>query len=379
MEKPRMCYVVSSEMTVAAFLQGHIRAAAERYDLSVVVNTTNENFLRDLGLPGRLVPMPIHRTVLPFTDLRALWLLYRFLRRQRIAIVHSVTPKAGLLAMLAARLARVPHRIHTFTGQVWVTREGWRRFLLKFADKFLAALTTRVLVDSPSQREFMVASGILPEMKAEVIGKGSICGVDTDRFRPDANARTALRLELGLVDDDQVLLFLGRLNRDKGIVDLTHAFVAISALFPRLHLLLVGPDEGVMLPGVITLCATAANRVHYVGRTLEPSRYMAAADIFCLPSYREGFGMVAAEAAAVGLPVVASRIYGVTDAVEDGFTGLLHKAGDASELEQALMRLLNNPEEGRAMGVQGREKVLRDFSSHTVTTGLMKFYAKILS
>lgn len=377
--RPRLCYVVATEMTVSAFLAGHIRAAAERYEVSVAMNANDPAALEKQGLRATLLPVPIERRISLWRDMCALWTLYRHFYHGRFDMVHSVTPKAGLVGMLAAKLAGVPRRLHTFTGQVWVTRRGWRRALLKMADRLLAGLTTHTLVDSASQRDFLVAEGVLPAAKAQVIGQGSICGVDTARFRPNEEARCSVRGRLGIADSTTVLLFLGRLNRDKGILDLATAFAALAGRFPDLCMLLVGPDEDGLAEQVREICRTAADRLYFVGYTHEPESFMAASDIFCLPSYREGFGMAAVEAAAAGLPAVASRIYGITDSVADGQTGLLHPPGDAAAIAAAIACLLVDPDGRQAMGVQARKRVLADFSAEIISRELMVYYEKMLA
>lgn len=374
--RPRICYVVASGMTAKAFLAGHIAAAASTFDVALAVNGDDAAALGQAGLAARLLPAPICRQISPWRDLRALWVLYRHFRLGHFDIVHSVTPKAGLLAMLAARLAGVSRRVHTFTGQVWVTRTGWRRWLLKQADRLLACLTTHALVDSPSQLEFLRAEGILPAGKGEVIGMGSICGVDGQRFAPDPVARQQVREKVGAGDTATLFLFIGRINRDKGVLDLAEACSMLAQRWPDVGLLLVGLDEQ-------GLCGELARRagaawVRHIGYTDEPQRYMAAADVLCLPSYREGFGMVVIEAAAAGLPAVASRIYGITDAVVDGETGILHTPGDVLGLADALERLIADPQLRRTMGEAARVRALRDFSEDRVTGDLMVFYGKIL-
>lgn len=373
----RLCYVVSSEMTVAAFLKGHIASAMDDHEVFVVVNTEDPECLTRLGISATLLKAPIERRISPGQDVRALWVLYRLFRQYRFDLVHSVSPKAGLLAMLAAWLACVPQRVHFFTGQVWVTRHGWRRLLLKQADRLLAALTTHALIDSPSQRDFLVGEGVLPSEKAEVLGKGSICGVDGSRFHPNVQARREVRQELGIGEDVTLLLFLGRLNRDKGVIELASAFALLAKRFSDVDLLLVGPDEEGLMPRISSICGKTANRLRSVDFTNQPERFMAAADIFCLPSHREGFGMVAIEAAAVSLPAVASRIYGITDAVVDGVTGYLHAPGDVHEIVVALVRLVEDATLRRKMGNEARERACRDFSQQAITRGLKAFYEKI--
>jgi len=376
--RPSLCYVAASEETVAAFLKQHIAAARRDYEVMVAFNTEDLGCLDRHGIEAALRPVPIERKVSLLQDLNALWRLYRLFRCECFDLVHSISPKAGLLAMLAAWLARVPRRVHSFTGQVWVTRQGWRRYFLKQADRLIAALATKALVDSPSQRDFLVAEGVMSRDKTEVIGRGSICGVDGVRFHPDSQARREVRDSLGIPTNAPLLLFLGRLNRDKGVIDLTEAFLNLVRRVPDAWLLLVGPDEEALLPGIMNICSGVADCVRHLGFTRQPERYMAAADIFCLPSYREGFGAVIIEAAATGLPTVASRIYGITDAIIDGETGLLHPPGDSTALTAALVDLLQHPERRFAMGEKARARALADFSQADSTKRLMAFYGRML-
>ncbi len=216
--------------------------------------------------------------------------------------------------------------------------------------------------------------------KAAVLANGSISGVDADRFRPDADSRSRVRAELGIAVDSQVLIFVGRLNRDKGLLDLGCAFVSLSTNGHRdLHLLFVGPDEDRMAMKLEHLEGMNAARLHFVSLTMTPERYMAAADVYCLPSYREGFGTALIEAASVGIPGVGSRIYGITDAIDDGKSGLLHEPGDAKSLAAVLDTLLGDGALMRAMGRTARERAVRMFHKDLVTDALVAYIGRALS
>ncbi len=374
--KKNICFVVSSPMTAQAFLSGHIAALATQFRIDLAVDTASETAMGSLRDHARIVPLPLRRKIAPLADLAALLGLFALLRRERYAAVSSVTPKAGMLAMLAAALAGVPRRIHIFTGQVWATRTGWKRSLLKLADRMIARLATHVLADSPSQRDFMVAEGIAAAEKVEVLGKGSICGVDGGRFRPEVGRRQAVRQKHGIPDEAVAFLYLGRLNRDKGMPELASAFAAVAR--PDAWLLIVGPDEEGMRDIMLARLGAAADRCRFVGFTDRPEDYMAAGDVFCLPSYREGFGMVVIEAAAAGMPAVASRIYGVTDAVEDGVTGLLHAPGDVPGIARHMATMADNAARRTAMGNAARERALRLFSAEAVTAAWVDYYGRLL-
>lgn len=372
----RICFVVSSTLTARAFLSGHIAALGEHYAVDLAVDADDVAELGEIPSHAHIVPMPICRKLAPLADLAALAKLYLLFRRERYSVVGSVTPKAGMLAMLAAAMARVPLRTHIFTGQVWATRTGWKRRLLKAADRLIARLATHVLADSPSQRDFMVAERIAAAHKLRVLGDGSICGVDGDRFRPDAARRAAVRSAHGIPEEAVVFLFLGRLNRDKGVLDLAGAFAALGD--PVAWLLVVGPDEAALRGEMERRLGAALARTRFVGYTERPEDFMAAADVFCLPSYREGFGMVIIEAAAASIPSIGSRIYGITDAIEENVTGLLHRAGDATELAGLMAMLARDAERRQAMGEAARARALRLFSREAVTQAWLHFYRQLL-
>jgi glycosyltransferase involved in cell wall biosynthesis len=372
----RVCFVVSSPLTIRAFLSSHIAALSARFDVSVAANADPDPFAAE-GLNARLFRVPIERRVSPLRDLRALVRLVRLFRVHHYDLVHSVTPKAGLLAMAAAWFARVPLRIHTFTGQVWATRKNPTRAMLRAIDSLIARFATHVLVDSRSQREFLIANRVVAASKSMVLAEGSICGVDGERFRPDRAARDRVRTALGVPEDAVLFLYLGRVSRDKGVLDLAAAFAALAARSLSAYLLVAGPDEEGLRPQMQALLATCVDRVHWSDYTQRPEDYMAAADVFCLPSYREGFGQVALEGAATGLPVIASRIYGIVDAVLDGETGLLHPPADADALRAHMETLLVQPDLRRKLGGAGRSRSLRDFSAQRVTRALVEFYAGI--
>lgn len=373
MQKKRIALVTASPMTVNAFLQEHIRSWAKNCHVTVFMKASGREVFDDEALPAELRSVGIERKVSPRKDFLALLALVRQLRLGEFDALVSVTPKAGLLAMLAGWITRVPLRMHIFTGQVWATRTGMSRSLLRLLDRLTASLATDVLADSESQRQFLIAENVVSSRRSAVLGHGSISGVDVARFHPDIEARTKLRAELGLAESDMLLLFLGRLNKDKGVLDLAAAFVSLAATRYQTHLLFVGPDEDGMRDQLQCCCEPAAGRVHFVEYTKTPERYMAAADVFCLPSYREGFGTVVIEAAATGLPAVASRIYGLTDAVLDGVTGVLHHPHDVLSLQLALTRLVDDVAFKNRLGEAARERALRFFSAADVTQAFSEY------
>lgn len=372
----KICFTATIPAVVHSFLKGHIRACGEKWSVKICTHPQGAELLSDLD--AQFIPIPFERKISPWRDLCTLLQLLRLFRRERFELVHSIMPKTGLLSMMAAWLSGVPNRLHTFTGQVWATRRGWKRSTLKLFDRLIVLFATQILVDSPSQRDFLVAEGIVGKDKAQVLGHGSICGVDARRFHPDLAARKAMRKQLGIDEAQTVILFLGRLNRDKGVLDLAAAFAEIAAHRSDVVLALVGAEEDVPFESVREICRVCSHQLRRVSFTPEPERYMAMVDIFCLPSYREGFGQVIIEAAAAGIPTVATRIYGIVDAVAEGETGLLYSSGDVPSLTHNLLICIENKDFRQKMGETARARALALFSSQKITGELLDLYDKVL-
>ena len=374
-KRKKICIVATVPFALIMFMKPHIVMLSEHYDVTLIANGKEGDVDMLLGKHVRFISVKISRKISLWSDIVTLYKLYTVFRKAHYDVVHSLTPKAGLLAMLAAYVARVPNRIHTFTGQVWANKSGMARWMLKTLDKSIAWCATSLLTDSVSQRRFLTVEHIVKEEKIVVLGNGSACGVDPKRFKPNMATRHQIRNDLSIPDSAIVYLFLGRLNKDKGIQDLALAFSELADHMPHIHLLVVGPDESNMDMELRLILGKYLGQFHRVGFTNKPEDYMACADIFCLPSYREGFGSVLIEAAAVCIPAVASRIYGITDAVVDGETGLLHQPKNIEEIKCALLTLSNNLDLRERMSKQAMARA-HDLFSIDVVVGAMRQYYK---
>lgn len=375
--RKRILIVVAAPMTVRAFLLKYIQALALNFDVTVVCASEDSNLAAELPTGVSLVHIDIRRNIAPVADLKALFALVRLMRAGRFAMVHSVTPKAGLLGQMAARWSGVDVRVHTFTGQVWVTKAGAVRWLLKHLDWLIGKAASQLLADSASQREFLIAQGVVDARKIAVLGAGSISGVDTVRFQPAASVRAAVRQRLGCTERDVIALFIGRLKRDKGVLDLVRAFARVTQRLPALVLCLVGPDEEEMTPDILAISENNP-RLRVLGSSPRPEDFMAAADFFCMPSYREGFGTVVIEAAACGVPAMASAIYGLIDAVEDGRSGVLHPPRDVDAIAHLLERFTVEKTWRESLGQQAQARVQSDFSAEAVLAVQMAFVEHLL-
>lgn len=366
--------MVAIPMTAAAFLKDHIKALSVDYDVYLVGNIQSEDEVKNLAIKG-WHSIEIVRGISVWRDLSAVFALKRYFKKMQFDAVHSVTPKAGLVTALAGKLAGIKHRTHIFTGQVWATRTGLMRQILKSIDKVIVKCDNHIMVDGKSQRAFLEREGVLKPGKALVFCEGSIAGVNSERFVPDALARKEEREKIGIKDDMLTYIFLGRLNHDKGIGELYEAYNRLAAEVQDVFLLLVGMDEeGYLdkLPEYKNI--QEGKNFHFYGLTKQPEHVLNAGDVFVLPTYREGFGSSVLEAACIGLPCICSDAYGVLDAYIDGETGLQCKVGDVETLYQCMKKMHDNPEMRINMSRRSRERVLQDFNVKPISKAWIEFY-----
>ncbi|MBK9515736.1 MAG: glycosyltransferase [Anaeromyxobacter sp.] len=360
------------------FMTGHVPALrAAGWDVRLVSGPGPElaPFAAQVGAPAH--PVALEREIRPLADLRALLELLALLKRLRPELVHASTPKAGLFGMLAAWLLRVPVRVYHCHGLRYETARGPLRLVLAAAERVACGLATQVLAVSGSLAEALVARGLAPAAKVTVLHLGSVSGVEAaHRFVPaPPAARRAARARLGIPPEARVLGFVGRVVRDKGIPELWRAWLGLRQALPDLHWVLVGPvEDGDPVPPEVLAGLRADPRVHLTGQDEDTPPLFAAMDVVALPSFREGFGLVTAEAGAMGLPVVASRVTGIVDAVVDGETGTLVPAGDEAALAAALRRYLTDPALAARHGAAARARVLRDYPPAALEAALVERY-----
>ncbi|RAK22714.1 glycosyltransferase involved in cell wall biosynthesis [Flavobacterium aquaticum] len=372
--KKKICFVVSAPITAKVFLIKHFEYLSKEFDITLVANfETQADF--EVPFVKNTKHIAIHRSINPLKDFLALIQLYFFFKKESFHVVHSVTPKAGLLAMMSSWLSRIPTRIHIFTGQVWHTQSGFKKQFLKFLDRLLVWFTTHILVDGQSQRQFLIANKIITDKNSKVLGKGSISGVDVQKFNPSSEIRNLYREQLNFQNNDVVFAFLGRMNTDKGILDLAKAFQKLHADFPNVKLLLIGFDEENMQEKIRQI---QTENIIYFGPTPKPQEVLQAADVFCLPSYREGFGTSVIEASLLELPIICSDTYGLAETIIENKTGLRHEVKNVDQLYNQMKLLVQNEETRTVLGKNGRQYVLEHFSADEISLQWLTFYKDIL-
>ncbi len=375
--KKKICFVVSAPGTAQSFLRDHILSLSQHYAVYLVANFVDDEFtLKGLTATNAI---RIVRNISITADIKAVWALTRYFKKMKFDAVHSVTPKAGLITALAAKFAGIRHRIHIYTGQVWATRTGFYRFLLKNIDRLIAKLDNHILADGESQRQFLISEGVISANKSQVLGAGSICGANTALFSPKVSIRQSCRKALNIPDNKIVFAYLGRLNHEKGIYELLNAFNHLAGSLPDIFLLIIGRDEEHCMSHINEYENIKENdNFIFYGPTSAPNETLQAADVFCLPSYREGFGMSVVEASCLGIPVICSDAYGLADTIVDNETGIRCKVADVQSLENAMKYMYDNPHARLQMGQAGRQRVLKLFTGEQIVKAWNDFYDNIL-
>lgn len=374
----KLIFVATTPFAVNSFLALHLISLSKYYKVTLLVNTQSYPLLPVIKENVDIVHINFERGISPWKDLLSLLFLCLVFIKIRPYSVHSITPKAGLLAMLASFVTLVPNRIHTFTGQVWAVKNGFSRSALKFGDRVVAKLASHLFSDSVSQNEFLESEGIVKNGSIRCLGPGSISGVCLRRFRPSIVARLEMRNAMSLSDDVTVFLFVGRISRDKGIDDLINAFQRLAQSNANSVLWIVGPDEGGLSNYLKVELIASGLPVYWFGPTPHPEQYMRAADVLILPSYREGFGSVIIEAAACGIPTIAYEIYGVNDAVEHEVTGILTPVRDWKLLSDEMLKLSFDFQRRKRLGEAALFRAEKKYSDVLITKLWINFYNELL-
>jgi glycosyltransferase involved in cell wall biosynthesis len=325
-------------------------------------------------------PIELTRTLTPGHDLCAVFRLAAKFREIGAQIVEGDMSKAGLLAMIAAWLARVPVRIYRNHGMALCSAHGAQRTLLWWCERISCLLANEVIYVAPSVRDAAVQNGVCPLHKAKVVLSAN--GLDTAiRFNPanvEAGTRDKVRERCGIPADALVVGFVGRLFRVKGIVELVQSWETLAVTYSNLHLLVAGEfDIRDPIPKSIVERLRNSAHIHMAGHVDDTPSLLTAMDVLALPSFHEGLGYTLIEASAMGLPVVGTRIPGILDAVLDGVTGTLVEPGDTNALAEALRRYLDDPGLRRRHGQAGRRYVVENFQQQRVWNELYSLYENL--
>lgn len=377
-----ICHCFSSSQSAFYFLNGQVQFLQQHnYKISFAV--PDDGFVNDLTVmfPGvDIYIIPIVRNISPFKDLKALIKFVTLFRKERFDIIHLHTPKAGLLGSIAARLIKHPHIVFHLHGLVSLKWNKLKRGITLFMEKVPLILAHSVISVSASLEQLCIAKNLVSPTKITTLKYGSINGISyLKKFNPKKIDRALHKLTSELQTKNKFVVgFLGRMNSDKGLADIITVANDLNKDIPNLLLVFVGPNEmDIDVNNYLNEHLTMPFK--YYPRTKQPELYISLFDVMLFPSYREGFGLVAAEANALEVPVVAYNIVGVQDAISDKETGLLVKPGDLNALANAVKFYSSHPEVRRQHGINGRKRVIKYFTPEEVWQAQLDFYEVLLN
>lgn len=372
----RACTVPQS----IGFVVGMIPDLTKEYEVGVLSSPGEEWAMLDkYGDAVKRLEVPMERHISPLRDLRSLWRLVRVFRRERPDMVHSMTPKAGLLCMLAAWITRVPVRVHMFTGLVFPTATGLKRRILMATDRLTCACATHVLPEGEGVKRDLLDNGITRK-PIKVLGYGNCRGIDLDRFDPTL---PEIQAEAAKLRKPEVFTFIaiGRLVGDKGINELVAAFSRLNRELPATRLILVGPQEKELDPlSPATLLEIESNpAIEAVGNQADVRPWLAAADCHVLASYREGFPNVVIEAGAMGLPQIVTDINGANEIIINGRNGVIVPPKNADAIHASMSRMATDPAFRSVLAANARSLIASRYEQTYVRRCLYDFYHEILN
>ena len=366
-KKLTIALIATTNSTIRSFMLTNIKRLNHFYNIFIYCN--NATSLKKI-VPKNVTLININFIRKPnlIIDFLTFLKLSYFLLKNRPYLTLSLTPKAGLLTALSSLIARVSYRVHWYTGQFWVTKKGFFRFFYKTLDQLIFYFSHHVLVDSHSQKKFLLFNNIISNDKSSVLLNGSVGGVNVNKFKFKKANRDFLKKKLKINKSDFIFLYLGRMNKDKGIFDLIKAFKKIENSHKAL-LVLVGPIEDTAIKNLIG----KNKKIIYVGKTKTPEIWYSIANILCLPSYREGFGSVVIEAGSCKVPTLGSNIYGINDAIEKDLTGFFHKVGSINDIKRKMIFSVRNRKLLKKYGKRARKRVKEKFEENLISQNLLEF------
>jgi glycosyltransferase involved in cell wall biosynthesis len=379
--KNKICILTTISLSIKSFYRGQFEALRHAGFEVTVICADDPELAGWLPEGVRFIPVPFSRVLSPFSDLAVLFRLYTIFRKEKFSIIQYSTPKASLLGAIAAFLANAPARIYILWGLYYMGQLGFKYRLFKCIEKIICRLSHKILPISHEMVDFALNEGLGSKEKYEVMLNGSACGVDLDRFDPDKwkESRPKIRDQFQIPENGIVIGTVARLTGDKGINELVAAFDRICEKISGIYLLLVGMEEEKdrLLPETEQMIRNNP-RVRTTGWQDNPLPFYAAMDIFCLPTYREGFGEVNLEAQAMGLPVISTDTIGPRESIEKGTTGFLVEPKSTEALIEPLTELIRSPQLRGQMGQLGRQRVMDKFDRRKMVEAIVQHRLSLL-
>lgn len=378
----KLIRITTVPLSLEKLLEGQLAFMKDYFE--VVAISADKERLKTYGNSEgvRVFHLELTRKITPLRDIAAVYKLYRFLKKERPVIVHTHTPKAGIVGMMAAWLAKVPNRLHTVAGLPLMETTGFKRKVLDFVEKMTYRFATKVYPNSKGLYDFIVSEKLTSTDKLSIIGLGSSNGIDTSDFDPSfftEEIKDSFREKIGIPKNEFVFIFVGRLVKDKGINELIQAFLKLTESQKNSSLLLVGPFESDLDPlSEETINHIEKNtNIHSVGYKVDVRAYFAIADALVFPSYREGFPNVVMQAGAMGLPSIVTDINGCNEIIEQGVNGLIISPKNVDELYEAMKLLIADPILYSNLKKFARKNIEEKYDRQYVWQALLEEYKRL--
>ncbi len=382
MSSTKLLRITTVPISLKTLLKGQCRFMSQN-GFEVIGVSSSGKELQDVEQHEtiRVAVLEMTRTISPINDLKSLWNFYKLCKRERPTIVHSHTPKAGIVGMLGAKLAGVPVRLHTVAGMPLMEARGIKRKLLDVVEKLTYRCATKVYPNSRGLYDFILAHGYTSKEKLEVIANGSSNGIDTQYFDSvlfSEVQKQELKQSLLLQPNDFVYIFVGRLVGDKGINELISAFSQLET--PNSKLLLVGPFEtelDPLQPETLKVIKTHPNIIS-VGFQSDVRPYFAVSDCLVFPSYREGFPNVVMQAGAMGLPSIVTDINGCNEIIVEGENGTIIPVKNVATLVDAMQKMIYDTSYYHHLRQNARPMIQSRYEQRVVWEALLEEYRRLL-
>ncbi|WP_299216947.1 glycosyltransferase family 4 protein [uncultured Aquimarina sp.] len=381
--KGKIIRVTTVPRSLGGLLQGQLKFMSQHYDV-IGVSSREENILERVARQEeiKVIPVEMTRKITPIKDLKAVYQLYKVFKKEKPDIVHSHTPKAGTLSMLAAKIAGVPHRLHTIAGLPLLEASGAKRTLLDTVEKITYACATMIYPNSYGLNDIILENKYTGAKKLKVIANGSSNGIDTSHFDPSLYSEQdnlRLRDELKIDKNDFVFVFVGRFVKDKGINELITAFKKLNGEYKNAKLLLVGTYERELDP---LLPETEAEiddnpNIISVGWQNDVRPFFAISDALAFPSYREGFPNVVMQAGSMGLPCIVTDINGCNEIVSEGISGTIIPVKSSEALYEAMNKVISDKEYCHQISLKSREMICEKYERKHVWNAILEEYRQL--
>jgi glycosyltransferase involved in cell wall biosynthesis len=382
MKNQKLIRITTVPLSLDKLLSGQLQFMSSYYD--VIAVSSEKEYLERIGKRENVSTFHLEMTrkITPLKDIVAVFKLYFFLKNERPFIVHTHTPKAGIIGMLAAYMAGVPHRLHTIAGMPLLETSGLKRKVLTLVEKFTYACATKLYPNSFGLESIILENKFCNSNKLKVLANGSSNGIETSYFSPEVVTTVEvqnLKNQLNITKDDFVFVFVGRLVKDKGINELVIAFQQLQKIYANIKLLLVGDYETDLDPLLPETLSIISNNyaIISVGFKTDVRPYFAIADVLVFPSYREGFPNVVLQAGSMGLPSIVSDINGCNEIIKEGENGVIIPVKNIKAIFDAMLSLYSNDDLMKKCKSNARPMIISRYQRDKVWDAILNEYQNL--